>query len=430
MTADIKPPKPRTRNPEPVYTHPRLDRQLRIPGWNQDALESAVVGVAGDDDLTASLYLLAAAALGINRLVVLAPRLDDRLARMASRINPLFDLTYIQGFYTHPVLQDIFHGCRAVVDFSRYGLATKLLLNEARRMNRPLIRTFCYERENQAGIKLFTYMKGREWRDLEEVVAPTQLPGQPFEDAPLSVIAAALALEETKNLLLGRRVSRNLIDYRRPVIFPMAHDPEVLVVGAGALGNFAGLALAEAGYRRLTFMDPEEVEVTNLNRQVFFYDALDRGKAETLAARLNEDFGSQSHFQRAYFGPDTDLSPYDAVFDCVDNFESRLIISDACRREKKVLISGGTHAEAGQMVVYDPARSDPPPGELLGLKEIMGRRQRENSGMGDSCLYQPEPSVIMTNQVIAGFMADAYRRLLAGQEVENIFYDASRDRRF
>jgi hypothetical protein len=35
----------------------------------------------------------------------------------------------------------------------------------------------------------------------------------------------------------------------------------------------------------------------------------------------------------------------------------------------------------------------------------------------------------MTNQVIAGFMADAYRRLLAGQEVDNIFYDATRDRR-
>jgi molybdopterin/thiamine biosynthesis adenylyltransferase len=114
----------------------------------------------------------------------------------------------------------------------------------------------------------------------------------------------------------------------------------------------------------------------------------------------------------------------------VDNFETRVLISDACRREKKILLSGGSHVEAGQVVIFDPARGGATPAELLGLQEIVGQRRKETSGGGDSCLNQPEPSVIMTNQVIAGFMADAYRRLLAGQEVDNLFYDASRDRRF
>ena len=51
----------------------RLDRQLRIEGWNQQALENAKIGVVGDDDLLASLYILSASALGINNIVVIAP---------------------------------------------------------------------------------------------------------------------------------------------------------------------------------------------------------------------------------------------------------------------------------------------------------------------------------------------------------------------
>ncbi|MBM4293680.1 MAG: ThiF family adenylyltransferase [Deltaproteobacteria bacterium] len=426
---DVNYRKPKTENRKPSFPHPRLDRQLLIPGWNQDALERAAVAVAGDDDLTASLYALAAAALGVNRLVVLGPRLDPRLIHMASRINPLLDLTFIQGFYTHPALEDIFQSCRVMVDFSLYGLANKQLLNAASKTGRPLVRAFGYEQDGQAGVKIFTYMKGREWEELADLVARPQLPGRPFRDATLALIAAALALEDTKNLILRRRVSRTLTHYRRPALPEKIGDPEILLVGAGALGNFVGLALAEAGFHRLTFMDPEKVEVTNLNRQVFFYDALGQGKAETLSARLNESFGARARFQAASFGTDSDISSFDAVFDCVDNFETRVLLSEACRRHGKILISGGTHVEAGQMVVYDPVRGGAAPGELLGLQEIVGRRRQEASKGGESCLYQPEPSVIMTNQVIAGFMADAYRRLLAGQEVDNIFYDAGRDRR-
>lgn len=429
MAADTDNRKPKTENCKPAFPHPRLDRQLRIPGWNQEALEGAAVGVVGDDDLAASLYVLSAAALGVNRLVVLAPRLDPRLVQMASRLNRQLELVFLQGFFTYPVLADIFNGCQVMADLCRSGLANKLLLDMAFRDNRSLVQAFCYEEDGQAGFRIFTYLKGREWEELGRLVSRPQLPGAPFPDGPLAVIAAALALEETKNLLLGRRVSDTLISYSRPSLPEMAANPAILVVGAGALGNFVGLALAEAGFTSLTFMDPEVVEVTNLNRQVFFYDALGLGKAETLAARLNESFGARAQFKQAFFGEDTDISPYEAVFDCVDNFETRLLISEACRWQKKILISGGSYVEAGQVVIYDPARGGATPAELLGLQEIVGQRRRELSGERDSCLYQPEPSVIMTNQVIAGFMVDAYRRLLTGQEVDNLFYDASRDRK-
>jgi molybdopterin/thiamine biosynthesis adenylyltransferase len=124
-------------------------------------------------------------------------------------------------------------------------------------------------------------------------------------------------------------------------------------------------------------------------------------------------------------GEDSDLRSFDIVFDCVDNFASRIVLSEMCRRNGQMLLSGGSGAHAGQVVVCDPARGDQTPAEVLGLYDLVGTSrsgdfQRERA----SCRYQPEPAVIMTNQVIAGLMVDACRRRLAGGEPHNIFYDA------
>ena len=118
------------------------------------------------------------------------------------------------------------------------------------------------------------------------------------------------------------------------------------------------------------------------------------------------------------------------VFDCVDNFETRIVLSEKCKDQGKMLISGGTSADAGQVVVYHPLKSGATPAELLGLYEIVGTRSvatplRERA----SCTYQPDPSVIMTNQITAGFMVDSYRMLLDGQEARNIFYDSTSSER-
>jgi hypothetical protein len=64
------------------------------------------------------------------------------------------------------------------------------------------------------------------------------------------------------------------------------------------------------------------------------------------------------------------------------------------------------------------------------LYEIVGKRAvatplRERA----SCTYQPDPSVIMTNQITAGFMVDSYRMLLDDRAVRNIFYDSNRGER-
>jgi molybdopterin/thiamine biosynthesis adenylyltransferase len=373
---------------------------------------------------------MSTSALGINNIVVVAPCLNDMLIEIAKKINLHFSLTCVEGFYTHPSMAELFNGCNLIVDLSHYGLANKLLIEKGFRDRIPIVRGFCYEKNGKQGLKVFSYLKGREWQELEQIVSTYNLPNNHFDDGVLDIIIIGIVLEETKNLLMDQDASDDLISYNRPKIKQSSDQPKILIVGSGALGIFVGLGLAYSGFRNLTFIDPDTVEVTNLNRQVLFYDAIGKSKAETLARRLKSSFGINADAWIEYFKRHTDISSYDVIFDCVDNFETRIVMSEKCKEQKKTMISGGTNVDAGQVIVYHPTKNKKTPAELLGLYHIVDERNVDSpERVRASCKYRPDPSVIMTNQIIAGFMVDSYRMLLAGQEPKNIFYDSKRDRR-
>jgi hypothetical protein len=327
-------------------------------------------------------------------------------------------------------MDDAFNGCSLIVDLSHYGLANKLLLEKGYRENVPIVRGFCYEKDDQQGFKVFTYRKGREWQELEHIVSPNNLPNGHFDDGVLDIIVSGIVLEETKSVLMNQRVSESIISYERSKLGNLEKDQKILVTGSGALGVFVGLGLAYSGFLDGTFLDPDVAETTNLNRQVLFYDAVGDSKAETLARRLSRFFSINAKAQIGYFKRDTDISSYHVIFDCVDNFESRIVISEKCAEQQKIMISGGTNVDAGQALFYNPAVDARTPAELLGLYDIVDERTIDApERVRASCKYRPDPSVIMTNQIIAGFMVDSYRMVLAGQIPKNFFYDSKRDGR-
>jgi molybdopterin/thiamine biosynthesis adenylyltransferase len=426
--------------PEEALPDERLDRQVRIAGWNQEALARARVGVVGDDPWLTGLMVTSAAALGINRLTVVAPELDERLLTAARGLNPELNLAFFPGYFSHFLLEELLQGCTVLVDLGHHALGTKLLLNQAHQQNLPLVRGDNFEEDGTAGLRLFTYCQGREWRDLLQVLPQTQLPSPYRGDPVLALVTAGLVLEETKKLLLGEPVTAEVISYVRASLAEGAPphpgppktenlkqktDPTIAVVGAGALGNFVALGLASLGFPRLTLIDPDPVEVTNLNRQILFWDAVGQPKAEALARRIKEWFGLTVRVETSYVNRNFDLAEFAVVFDGTDNFESRILLSERCRENGQILISGGTGVEAGQVVIFNPAQGGPTPAELLGLYDIVGRRQVDvQERQRASCVYAPEPAVIMTNQIIGGLMVDALRLLLAGEPAPNLFYDA------
>ena len=193
----------------------RLDRQLRIEGWDQAVLDAARIGVVGDHDLLASLYILSASALGMNHVVVLAPTLDEILVETAAKCNPAFDLVFLEGFYTHPALDDLWTGCRVIVDVSRYGLANKILLEKGFRGQIPILRGFCFEDGGEQGLKVFTYVRGREWQAIDGLISPNQLPADHFASRrragmPSSAKDGSVLVSERSSSAEARRSSSRL----------------------------------------------------------------------------------------------------------------------------------------------------------------------------------------------------------------------------
>ncbi|MBW8781042.1 MAG: molybdopterin-synthase adenylyltransferase MoeB [Verrucomicrobia bacterium] len=132
----------------------------------------------------------------------------------------------------------------------------------------------------------------------------------------------------------------------------------VLVIGAGGLGCPALLYLAAAGVGKITLVDADVVDVSNLQRQVL-YTTADAGqpKAAAAARRLRalnpliEVCPVEARFSR-----DNALAlvaAHDVVVDGSDNFSTRYLANDACVLADRPLVYGAIHGYEGQASVFN-----------------------------------------------------------------------------
>jgi len=131
-----------------------------------------------------------------------------------------------------------------------------------------------------------------------------------------------------------------------------------LIVGAGGLGSPVALYLGSAGVGRITLIDDDRVDLTNLQRQIAHNLArVGQPKAESAAAAIaaiNPDVQVQALVQRANTATlDALLTQADVVLDCSDNFETRHAVNAACVRHAKPLVAGAAIRFDGQVSVYD-----------------------------------------------------------------------------
>ena len=138
-----------------------------------------------------------------------------------------------------------------------------------------------------------------------------------------------------------------------------------LVIGAGGLGSPVLLYLGSAGVGRITVVDPDTVDTTNLQRQIVHSLAtVGTPKAESAVARiasLNPDVDVRALVQRADAALLDELVPQaDVVLDCSDNFATRHAVNAACVRHGKPLVSGAAIGFDGQVSVYDSRRAGAP----------------------------------------------------------------------
>jgi molybdopterin/thiamine biosynthesis adenylyltransferase len=161
-------------------------------------------------------------------------------------------------------------------------------------------------------------------------------------------------------------------------------NTSVLLLGAGGLGSPAGLYLAAAGIGKIGIVDFDDVDASNLQRQILHgVEDLGRPKVDSAADRMKsmnpdvEVVGIRQHLDSSNV---LDVfKDYDIIVDGTDNFPTRYLANDASFLLGKPLVHGAIYRFEGQLTMFDAAHGSacyrclfsepPPPGSVASCAE-------------------------------------------------------------
>jgi molybdopterin-synthase adenylyltransferase len=157
-----------------------------------------------------------------------------------------------------------------------------------------------------------------------------------------------------------------LLRYSRHILLPEVGiegqrrllNSHALVVGAGGLGSPALMFLASAGVGRITLVDGDTVELSNLQRQLAHSEAQLGQTKVASAAHMLHGLNSQVELRPLALRAEGEnlqalVREADVVLDCTDNFASRQAINRACVAARKPLVSAAAVGFDGQLSVFD-----------------------------------------------------------------------------
>jgi molybdopterin/thiamine biosynthesis adenylyltransferase len=166
---------------------------------------------------------------------------------------------------------------------------------------------------------------------------------------------------------------QQLLRYSRQIMLPQVDiagqqkllDSKVLIVGAGGLGSPASIYLASAGVGQITIYDDDEVDLSNLQRQIAHHTS-DIGTDKVISTQrtlknINPDIKVIA-VKRRLEGEllNNEVKSADIVLDCCDNFNTRFAVNSACVEHKTALVSGAAIRFEGQVSVFTPGFNDSP----------------------------------------------------------------------
>lgn len=163
-----------------------------------------------------------------------------------------------------------------------------------------------------------------------------------------------------------------LLRYSRQIFLPevdmagqeQLQNSHVVIMGVGGLGSLSSAYLAAAGVGKLTLVDDDVVDVTNLHRQLLYVEN-DIGELKVHAAKARLVAMSsmcEIHTVDRRLSLDELIllaKKADLVLDGTDNFSSRLLINQACQKASTPLLSAAVTQFSGQMSLFDFAEGTP-----------------------------------------------------------------------
>ncbi|MDY3547950.1 tRNA threonylcarbamoyladenosine dehydratase [Riemerella anatipestifer] len=184
-------------------------------------------------------------------------------------------------------------------------------------------------------------------------------------------------------------------------------NANILVVGLGGVGSFAAEFLARAGVGKMTIIDGDTVDITNINRQLpALHSTVNQPKVELVYARLKD------------INPDLDLTAinefltpermesiltkekFDYVLDCIDSVSPKLSLILTAKRNKIKIVSAmgaGGKTDPSKVMVRDISKTN----NCFLAKQIRKRLRKEKINKGVKCVFsselQKEDSLKMTD---------------------------------
>jgi adenylyltransferase/sulfurtransferase len=170
-------------------------------------------------------------------------------------------------------------------------------------------------------------------------------------------------------------------------------NSRVLIIGMGGLGCPLLTYLASAGVGNLGIIDHDKVEISNLNRQTLF-NLSDIGKFKVVQAKMKIDKIFRAIKVRKFTEKIVKknirkiIKDYEIICDGTDNFDTRYLINDECKKNKKILISAAINKFDGQIFKFNFKKKGP------CLRCFMPERPEQENNCGSDGIFSPVAGIL------------------------------------
>jgi len=172
---------------------------------------------------------------------------------------------------------------------------------------------------------------------------------------------------------------------------------KVLIIGMGGLGCPLLAYLASSGICNIGLVDHDKVETSNLNRQILF-NSSDLGKYKVIQARAKikkiYNKAKIKIFKKkiSLDNIETVIKNYDIICDGTDNFNTRYLINDYCKKNKKILISAAISQFDGQLFKFDFKKTGP------CFRCFMPEKPFRENNCGEEGIFSPVAGIMGSYQ--------------------------------
>lgn len=200
----------------------------------------------------------------------------------------------------------------------------------------------------------------------------------------------------------------------------------VAVFGVGGVGSFAIEALARSGVGRLILIDKDNIDVTNINRQIHALSStVGRSKVEVMRERIREiNPAAQVDAIQKFFLPEENVEDfficrYDYVVDAIDTLTAKIFLVEECTRRGIKIISSmgaGNKLDATRFKVSDIFQTSVDP-----VAKIMRKKLRERGIESLKVVWSDEPPRPVKDFIgSAAFVPSVAGLILAGEVVNDL----------